>query len=82
MFYKKRIEELERRLDMLYRKLENSEAIGTVMHHSIGWTENNNRYLGEKANTNRDMVYDLIAYLGVMYTTKEARLVKIKKKNK
>ena len=65
MLYKKRIEELERKLEMLTRKLENNEAIGEVMSHHIGYTGNNNRFLGGKVKDNRAMISDLFEYLDV-----------------
>ncbi len=93
MFYKKRIEELERKLDMLTRKLEINEAIGTVKSHSIGYTENNNRFLGEKVDSlryqvrdNNRMIEDLFEHLDVYYfhvlEPQKKRLVKREEEGK
>lgn len=79
MFYKKRIEELERKLGLLTEALEENESIGTVYSHFIGYSRYNNKRIAERTIRNTDLLDDLLDYLDVEYVTKTKRLRKRKK---
>ena len=87
MFYKKRIEKLEAKLELLTKELAENEAIGGEGPWYFGYTPNNNRFIGDWVKSNKigvarnaSKIADLLEYLGVQYTTEEVRLKKKKKK--
>lgn len=77
MFYKKRIEELERELKGLIKELEESKAIGEYYGSGVyAYSPLDNERTGKRAIRNSNTLQHLFEYLGVMYVTESTRLVK------
>jgi hypothetical protein len=82
MFYKKRIEELEERVNSLIKELEKEEATGEYYGNIGHWHRykgDNNKWLTKKTGYNARDIHCLFEYLGVEYVTETMRLVKREK---
>ncbi len=76
MFYKKRIEQLEIKLERLTRELERNEAIGSYGPYVFGYAHDSNKNISRRVKGNNRTIRDVLEYLDVEYVFEKERLVK------
>jgi len=84
MFYKKRIEVVEDKLDRLIKELELNEAIGAAssLCYSFDYISTSNKELGWQIRDNKSILGDLFVYLDVEYVAQPKTRWLVKKKKK